>query len=110
MSAKFEIKKAVNGQFYFNLKAANGEVILTSETYVEKEGAKVGLGSVKVNAALDERYERKTSVDNQHYFVLKAANGEIIGKSEMYKAAAGMEHGIQSVKTNATTASVEDLA
>ena len=59
MSAKFEIKKAVNGQYYFNLKAANGEIILTSETYVEKESAKVGLGSVKVNAALDNGMNEK---------------------------------------------------
>ena len=30
MAAKFELKRANNGQFMFNLKAANGEVILTS--------------------------------------------------------------------------------
>jgi uncharacterized protein len=39
MSAKFEIKKAVNGQFHFNFKASNGEIILTSEIYVAKKAA-----------------------------------------------------------------------
>jgi Domain of unknown function (DUF1508) len=32
MAAKFEIKQSADEQFMFNLKAANGEVILTSET------------------------------------------------------------------------------
>ena len=46
---------------------------------------------------------------NQPFFVLKAANGKIIGQSEMYSSAAAMEKGIASVKANAPTASVVDL-
>ena len=34
MPGKFEIKTASNGKFFFNLKAANGEVILTSQQYI----------------------------------------------------------------------------
>jgi uncharacterized protein len=33
--------------------------------------------------------------------VLKAANNQIIGKSEMYESVAAMENGITSVKKNA---------
>jgi uncharacterized protein YegP (UPF0339 family) len=36
MAAKFQIKKASNGEFMFNLKASNGETILTNEWYVSK--------------------------------------------------------------------------
>ena len=111
MAGKFEIKKSNNGQYYFNLKAGNGEVILTGETYVAKESAHTGMSSVKVNAPLDERYERKTAVNGQPYFVLKAANRQTLGKSEMYAGgAAAMENGIASVKNNAPTATVVDLA
>ena len=42
MAAKFEIKKSANEQFMFNLKAANGEVILTSETYSPKALGRAG--------------------------------------------------------------------
>jgi len=42
--------------------------------------------------------------------VLKATNGQTIGKSEMYKTAAAMESGIASVKTNAPDAKVDDSA
>ena len=33
---KYEIHKASNGQYYFNLKAGNQQTILTSEMYVKK--------------------------------------------------------------------------
>jgi uncharacterized protein YegP (UPF0339 family) len=39
-------------------------------------------------------------VNDKHYFVLKASNGQIIGNSEMYASKAGMENGIESVKKN----------
>ena len=109
MAAKFELKKSNNNQFHFNLKAGNGEIILSSEMYNEKSGAENGIGSVKTNAPDNGRYERKTSVSGEPYFVLKAANGEVIGKSEMYSSAKAMEEGIESVKRNGPTAQVEDL-
>jgi uncharacterized protein len=107
MAAKFEIKASANEQFMFNLKAANGEVILTSETYRQKRSAEQGIASVKVNASDDSRFERKTAKDGSPYF---AANGEIIGKSEMYSSVAAMEKGIASVVANAADAEIVDTA
>lgn len=109
MSGKFELKKASKGQFMFNLKAANGQVILTSELYTGKSGAENGIESTRRNAPDDANYERRTSTGGQPYFVLKAANGQVIGRSEMYSAAAAMEKGIESVKSNAPTAVLDDL-
>jgi uncharacterized protein YegP (UPF0339 family) len=109
MAGKFEIKRAKDGQFYFNLKARNGEIILTSETYTTKANAHNGVASVMTNALLDQRFERKTSRRDEPYFVLKASNGEPIGVSEMYSSTSAMENGIESVKNNAPEARVEDL-
>lgn len=109
MAGKFVLKKASNSQYRFNLKAANGEIILTSETYFQKQGALNGISSVKNNSSNDSRYERKLSTNNQHYFVLKAMNNEIIGVSETYSTAQAMEAGIKSVKNNAPLATLEDL-
>jgi uncharacterized protein YegP (UPF0339 family) len=106
----FEIKRAKDGQFYFNLKARNGEIILTSEMYSAKASAHNGIESVKMNARLDQRFERKTSVRGEPYFVLKAANGEPIGVSEMYASPSAMDNGVESVKHHAPEARVEDLS
>lgn len=51
MAAKFELKKTAQGQFHFNLKAGNGEIIASSEMYESKASAKNGIESVKKNAA-----------------------------------------------------------
>lgn len=51
MAGKFVIKKASNGQYYFLLKAGNGETIAQSEMYTSKSGAKNGIESVKANAS-----------------------------------------------------------
>ena len=108
MAGKFDLKKSPSGKFMFNLKAGNGQIILTSELYESKAAAENGIESVKKNAADDSRYERKTSKANEPYFTLKAGNGQVIGKSEMYSGATAMENGITSVKTNGPTAQVVD--
>jgi uncharacterized protein YegP (UPF0339 family) len=42
-------------------------------------------------------------------FRLKAANGEVIATGEAYESKAGCKNGIESVKTNANKARIEDL-
>ena len=110
MSASYTIKKSTDGKYFFNLEAENNEKVLTSETYNSKQGANDGIASVRVNSPLDARYERKTSVRNQPFFVLKAANGETIGKSEEYSSLQAREHGIEVVKTIGPKAPIRDLA
>jgi hypothetical protein len=44
---KFEILRAKNKEFYFVLKAGNGEIIATSETYKSKQGCKDTIKVVK---------------------------------------------------------------
>lgn len=109
MPAKFELYTDSSGAHRFRLKAGNGENILASESYSSKSGAKNGIESVKTNAPIDERYERKTASDGRAYFVLEAGNGQAIGKSQMYASTSGRDNGIESVKTNAPGAAVEDL-
>jgi len=109
MAAKFEVKKSDSEKYRFNLKAGNGEIILSSESYEQKQGALSGIESVKKNAPDDARYERKEASNGEPFFVLKAANGEPIGRSETYSSKAAMENGIESVKKNAPGAEIADL-
>lgn len=106
MAGKFELKVAKDGQFMFNLKAGNGQVILTSELYRTKASAENGIESVRKNAPDDAHYERTENKNGEPYFKLKAGNGQEIGRSEYYSSVAAMENGIASVKTNAPDAPV----
>jgi uncharacterized protein YegP (UPF0339 family) len=105
---KFEIKKDKGGHFRFNLIAANGQVILSSQAYSSKAGCENGIASVKTNSQDDNNYERDTAKDGDHYFNVLAANKQVIGTSQQYSSAAAMENGIASVKTNAPDAPIVD--
>ena len=105
---KFQIFTGRSKQYYFRLRARNGEPILKSEGYASKSGCQNGIDSVKENAPKDERYQRKTATNGQFYFLLVAANGEPIGMSEMYTTEQARENGITAVKTDAPSALVED--
>ncbi len=110
MAAKYELKTTANGKYIFNLKAGNGEVILTSQQYKAASYAKKGIASVKKNGPQKERFEIKDAANGQVYFVLKAANSQVIGKSELYPSKAVAEKGIASVMKNAADAAVVEKA
>jgi uncharacterized protein len=101
---KFSIKKGKDGQHYFNLLATNGQVILSSEGYTTTGAMHNGIESVKKNAPDDKHYDREESKNGKYYFTLKATNGQVIGKSQMYESTAGRDNGIESVKKNAPDA------
>lgn len=109
MNGFFELKKAKNGQFIFNLKAGNGQVIMTSEMYTTKSAAENGMESVRKNCGEEKRFERKVASNGKFYFSLDAANGQSIGKSQMYKSLSGRNNGIKSVMTNGKSKVVKDL-
>lgn len=105
---KYILKKSRNQQFVWVLNAVNAEPILSSETYVSKQGALYGIASSKRNLN-DSNFLRKTATTNQPYFLQVAGNGETIGNSEMYNSIQARENGIAAVKRDAPIAGIEDL-
>ncbi|MBQ9647305.1 MAG: YegP family protein [Oscillospiraceae bacterium] len=118
---KFVIKDAKNG-VKFDLKAGNGEIILSSEVYSSLASCKGGIASVQKNAPIaaledqtEEGFKKEKNPKFEVYvdkagefrFRLKARNGEIIGTGESYKKKAGCLNGIESIRKNAVDAKIE---
>ncbi len=118
--SKFVIR-AVNTGVKFDLKAGNGQTILTSEVYTTMAACRKGIESVAKNAPIagvenqtEEGYATLTHPKFEMYqdkageyrFRLKARNGEIIAVSEGYTAKAGCINGIESVQKNAPEAEI----
>ena len=103
---KFVVSVRKNGEFQFNLKATNGQVILSSEGYVKKESCLAGIESVRKNSQVESRFEIKVAKNGKPFFNLKATNGQIIGSSQMYSSERTMKAGIASVMKNAPEAPV----
>ncbi len=117
---KFLVKHTKSG-IKFDLKAANGETIATSEVYTSEAACMNGVESVRKNSAIAniedqtvEGFEAQTHPKFEMYqdkageyrFRLKARNGEIIAVSEGYKAKASCLNGIDSVRRNAPEAQI----
>ena len=106
----FEIYQSEKSQeYYFRLKAANGQNILGSEGYKSKTSCKNGVASVQKHSADEKYFEKKESSNGKFFFNLKASNGQVIGKSQMYASESGCDNGIASVMKNAPSAEVKDL-
>ncbi len=116
---QFDVKQATNGDWYFNLRAANNEIIGTSELYVSKSNAERGARTVRalvrivrngsVAAPRRETFELFKGEEGKTYFHLRAANGEIMLGSQGYTAASSARGGIASVLTNGGAASSYEI-
>ena len=106
---KFVVTIRKNGEFQFNLKATNGQVILTSEGYTTKAACLNGIESVRKNGPVAERFEVKEAKNGKPFFNLKASNGQVIGSSQMYASERTMKAGIASVMQNANSPVVEEI-
>lgn len=117
---KFVIR-TVNTGFKFDLKATNGQVILTSEVYTTKAACQNGVQSIMKNAPAANvedqtvegfetmshpKFEMYQDKAGEYRFRLKARNGEIIGVSEGYTTKANCVNGVESVKKNAADAEI----
>ena len=117
---KFVIRTVSSG-IKFDLRASNGQTVLTSEVYTSMAACRKGIESIIKNAPI-AKVENQTEPDcpilthpkfvmyqnkaGQYRFRLKARNGEIIGTSESYCAKAGCLNGIESVRKNAADAEI----
>ena len=108
MAGKYILHPAGDSQFHWDLKGANATKILSSQLYAAKASAQTGIRSCRDNSGDESRYERLTAKDTRPYFVLKAANGEIIGTSQMYSSESARDQGIASCRENGPTGAIHD--
>jgi uncharacterized protein YegP (UPF0339 family) len=97
-AARFEIFQGLDDEFRFNVVALNGEAVLRSEGYASKQKAQQGVDSIKANAPDESKYDVRETRDDRFYFNLKAANGEVIGTSEIYSTRANAQRGADTVR------------
>ena len=117
---KFVIRNVASG-VKFDLKAANGQGIATSEVYATEASCRRGIASVVKNAPIakledqtekgyravtNPKFEMYEDNAGEYRFRLKARNGEIIAVSEGYTAKASCLNGIESVAKNAPEAEI----
>ena len=109
MAGKFECYRDKAGKFRFRLKAANHQVVLSSEAYSSKASCTNGIKSVQKNCTDKKCFDKKKTASGKFRFNLKATNGEVIGTSQNYKSDSGCRNGISIIARAAKGAKVVDV-
>lgn len=111
MSATFQIFLGNDDQYYFRFLSTVGRNLGYSEGYVYKSSAYTGIDSVKINSQEVSNFEVLKRQDDDYYFRLKAANGEIIMKSsKSYRTIEDANKDINYISLFAKDATTEELA
>lgn len=94
---RFELFRSTTGKTYFRLRAANGEVVLSSQAYTTKAAAQGGIESVRENGVVSERFDRIDGEDGQVRIRLVANNGAVIANGEPYASKSNAERAITRI-------------
>lgn len=121
-SGRFEIKKAKDGRFVFNLYAPNHVIVATSQVYSSSSSAVNGIQSIIANAErapLEDntlknptkqpfpKWEMYIDKGGQYRFRLYATNGNCVVHSQGYTAKASCKNGIDSIIRCAKNAEID---
>ena len=115
---KFLIKKVPTG-FKFDLKDAHGDTVATGEVYTTKASCLKGVQGILAIApnaptvaegevAKNPKFEVFRDKKGQFRFRLIARNGKIIAASEAHMTLYGCERAIDSVRSAAEKATIEE--
>lgn len=102
----FTLNTGKEGLFNFSLHSDDGAVLLTSERYESKDAAESGIDSMRTIASFLSRFNQMRTEEDQHYFLIMAANDKVIGTSRMYSTLKSMENGIEEVMQCVSLANV----
>ena len=106
-NGKYEVYQAGDG-FKYNLKASNGEILVSSEVYTSRDGVIKAIEAIKRNV---ESGEIRVFADKHgnYKFKLTAGNHRVIAISAHYSTEKSAERASESFKKFALTADVVDV-
>lgn len=99
--------EAIEETFFFELRASNGEKLLTSEEYTTYNGALMGINTHKTNI---EKGNFRITLSKKGDYIFKLLNGKnmLLCMGEHYTTRANCESAIESAKRFAATAIIDE--
>lgn|SRR5574344_41396 len=105
---KFIVTACGNGEYQFNLKASNGQIVLTGAICKTKIDCLTAIKSVQKNVAVKSRFAVREDGGGRWYFELRSSGGRVLGTSQLYSSERSLRLGIETVVFNAGDSQVFD--
>lgn len=109
MTASFELNTNGDGGFYFHFLNGQGELLLMSGEYPDKQQAEQAIQDVKVGSLMSNQIAAGTVPDGDSFFVIKNSMGDILAKSVLFNSRMVFDNALHAVKDNACIAGINDL-
>ena len=109
MPGYYQLIEAANGNAAFHLRAGNHEVILNGSVLPSREAVLDAIEWVRTHGQNRERFEALRTAGGGRYFVLRAEDGRVMGRSEVYARSSGVDNGIASVQRNCASPTFRGL-
>ncbi len=104
---KWVVEQKSDDEFIATLSASNGEVMLTSETYVSEDGARKGIETI-IKAVESGEFVIHKNKSGTFYFKLKSSGNRLLCAGEIYKERTSCENAVESVKRIAADSPVAE--
>ena len=95
--ARVEVAQGATGQYHFNFDAANGQTVLSSESYTTEAAAFNGAMAVQTDGQNAANYAVLQNAAGGFYFTVTALNGQVIGTSQQYTTKSSAQAAVKSV-------------
>jgi uncharacterized protein YegP (UPF0339 family) len=105
----FTIYQFAENEYYFKLKTAAGELLLTGNPCYSRMQCENDIMSVRISAARPKAYEIRMTLSNFYQFVIRNTEAVIIGKSELFAIERDRDKVMTLVKNFAGAAAVNDM-
>jgi uncharacterized protein YegP (UPF0339 family) len=109
MTASFELKTNEDGQFYFYFLDHEGELLMMSGEYPDKQQAEQAINDVKVGSLMSNQIAAGSIPDGDTFFVIKDTAGDVLVKSILFDSRMVFDNALHTVKDNACIAEISDL-
>lgn len=93
-----QIKKESDHTYTFEIQSKEGQALLHSTPFNDREKMERTIASLKEWGKLQSSFERKTNYHGKFFFLFNNCDGKLVGNSLFYSSEAGMENGIKNLK------------
>ncbi len=109
MATVFQVRANEQKEYFFNLVDDQGEVLLLSADYPDREELNGVIADVRVGTLMSNQIAAGKTKSGEMFFLVKDGNGQVIAKSPLFSTRMSLDNALHSVKDNACVAEIADL-